>query len=179
MPVSPDMIDFCSSGSGITQSSWPSAPAKYPSALTLSKAMMRRLLPMCYSFRRSRRPSVSCAGRPASERFQHGDFHGPDLHGPVAREHGTPGGERDGLLEVARLHHDEAEDHLLGLEVGAVRHHLVRAAHHLARGGDGLSRALEVALGFEVADPGHPGLEAVLRLLRSAQGLAPPFGAGP
>jgi hypothetical protein len=73
---------------------------------------------------------------------------------------------------TSRTHDDEAGDHVLDFDEGAVGHGPLRAAHHLSTPVERLTTLLQMPLALQLAHPLHPTAHALLRPLRSAHRLS-------
>ena len=80
-------------------------------------------------------------------------------------------GDRERIFEVACLDDDEAEHDVFGFREGAVGDGQLFASHGLAGALQRNTGVFELAFGFELFDPGDPGLQALLGALGRAHGL--------
>src|SRR5205814_4482499 len=92
--------------------------------------------------------------------------HGTDFHHAAAFQDGTALRELHGFGEIFRLDQGVAADDVLRLGVRAVGDGALLALDQLARPLERMTGVLDVALVGQLLHPGHPGLHALLHLLR-------------
>src|SRR5437899_9699013 len=92
--------------------------------------------------------------------------HGTDFHHAAALQDGTALRELDGFGEVPGLDQGVAPDDVLGLGVRPVGDGALLALDQLAGPLERVTGVLDVALVGQLLHPGHPGLHALLQLLR-------------